>query len=418
MNAKPLEPSILVIFGITGDLAGRYLLPALYHLVKDGLLDEQTEILGVTRGDTTTDDLFEKVELCVNEVDNICDPVALKAMRERTNMFKMNLDDPADYDRLLQKLNEIEDAKGVCMHRIYYLSIPPAAYQPVVRQMGERGLNVGCPHGEGASRLLVEKPFGRDLKSAEELINETGKHFREDQIFRIDHYLAKDAVEELLTGRQADPELDARWNASQIASVDIIAKEQIGIEGRANFYDPLGALRDFIQSHLIQVLGLVTMDAPPEFDSQPVHAAKEAALAQIEPVPSAKAVRGQYAGYREEAGNPNSVTETFAAVTAYSQAERWQGVPLKLLTGKALDERRSEVVVNWRGQPAGHFSMQGHNLAYERVLADAVRGDHTIFSTKDEILNSWRILQPVIEAWQQNGEDLVIYQPGTEGPTS
>jgi glucose-6-phosphate 1-dehydrogenase len=413
--AEPLEPSILVIFGITGDLSGRYLLPALYQLVKDGLLGEQTEILGVTRGETSVDELFAKVELCVNEVNNVCDPVVLKAMRERTSMFQMNLDEPNDYDRLLRKLNDIEADKGVCMHRIYYLSIPPKAYQPVVRFMGDRGLNTGCPHGEGASRLLVEKPFGHDLDSSKSLIEETGRHFSEDQIFRIDHYLAKDSVEKLLTDRQGQAELDARWNAENIESIDIIAKEQIGIEGRATFYDPLGALRDFVQSHLMQVLGILTMEAPAEFESGAVHAAKETALKQIDEVSAEQAARGQYRGYREEVNNPDSFTETFAAVTLYSQAGRWQGVPFKLLTGKALDERRTEVTVKWRDQLTEHLSLQDDSRPYERVFADAVRGDHTVFSTKEEILNSWRILQPVVAAWQQNGDDLIIYEPGSKG---
>ncbi|HSX46163.1 MAG TPA: glucose-6-phosphate dehydrogenase, partial [Candidatus Saccharimonadia bacterium] len=167
-DTQSLDPTILVIFGITGDLSQRYLLPALYHLTKDGLLDEQTVILGVTRGDTTTEQLFEKVELCVNEVDKVCDPVALKAMHKRTEMFKMDLDNADDYAKLLEKLNSIEETKGVCMNRLYYLSIPPKAYGPVVGLLGEKGLNGSCQHGKAATRLLVEKPFGYDLESAQQ----------------------------------------------------------------------------------------------------------------------------------------------------------------------------------------------------------------------------------------------------------
>jgi glucose-6-phosphate 1-dehydrogenase len=179
-------------------------------------------------------------------------------------------------------------------------------------------------------------------------------------------------------------------------------------------------LRDFIQSHLVQVLSMVTMEAPAAFDSDRVHAAKEAALGQVQPVPPDKlgerAIRGQYKGYREEVNDLESNTETYAEITVYSQAGRWHGVPFKMLTGKALDERRAEVVVNWRDEPATHISMEGHTRAYERVLADAVRGDHTIFSTKAEILDSWRILQPVVQAWQHGDQDLIIYEPGSPGP--
>jgi glucose-6-phosphate 1-dehydrogenase len=456
-----LEPAILVIFGITGDLSQRYLLPALYHLVKDGLLHEQTEIIGITRGDTSIEELFEKVELCVNEVDKVCDPAALKAMHDRTSMFKMDLDDPDGYSALLQRLNGIEEDKGMCLNRLYYLSIPPQAYLPVVRLMGERGLNQSCQHGKAESRLLVEKPFGFDLKSAEELIAETAKVFGEEQIFRIDHYMAKETVQNILTFRLKNPIFEALWSREHIASIDIIAKEKIGIEGRAAFYEPLGALRDFIQSHLLQILGIVTMDKPYDMDSDHIHQAKQAALNQIEPVPADKvherAVRGQYRGYREEIHNTDSVTETFAAMTVFINSQRWQDVPVTLLTGKALDERKTEIIVTFHGSPdtasnklrfriqpnegieldlvtkkpgfayevqttAMDFSYQndfqdhGHPNAYERVLVDAVRGDHTLFATGEEVLASWRVVQPVLDEWSKQADDLVIYEPGTAGP--
>jgi glucose-6-phosphate 1-dehydrogenase len=413
------EPAILVIFGITGDLSGRYLLPALYHLVKAGALNEKTEILGVTRGNTSTDELFEKVELCVNEVDQICDPEVVTAMRRRTEMFQMNLDDPAAYDALLAKLNSIEEAKGVCMHRVYYLSIPPSAYRPVVQFMGEHGLNQSCQHGEADTRLMVEKPFGHDLESAQKLIAETGRHFKEEQVYRIDHYLAKQPVVDFLKQRCTGG-MEREWSREQIAGIDIIAKEKIGIEGRAGFYDPLGALRDFIQSHLIQILGLAIMDKPASLDSGHVHAAKEAALDQITPADPRQAVRGQYRGYRDEVDNQASDTETYAEVTLGNPSERWQGVPLRLLTGKALDERRTEIVAKLRrpdaqGKTELIWPLQGGN-AYERVLVDAINGDRVVFASGEEVLASWRILQPVIEAWQKSGEGLLTYKPGSTGP--
>jgi glucose-6-phosphate 1-dehydrogenase len=415
-----MKPAILVIFGITGDLSGRYLLPALYHLVKENELHEKTEILGVTRGAATIDELFEKVELCVNEVDKICDPGVVKAMRERTKMFQMDLDDPAAYDALLAKLNSIEETKGVCMDRVYYLSIPPGAYRPVVQLMGEHGLNASCQHGEAATRLMVEKPFGHDLATAEELIAETGRHFSEEQVYRIDHYMAKQPVLDFLADRVNNPAMDEQLNGNKIKSVDIIAKESIGIEGRAAFYDPLGALRDFIQSHLIQILGLITMDKPGSLDSEHVHNAKETALNKIEAADPINIVRGQYRGYREEVDNPGSDTETYAEITVYSSNERWRGVPFRLLTGKALDEKRTEIVMAL-GEPdlAGKseliWPLQSGN-AYERVLLDAIKGDQTVFASREEILASWRILQPVLDVWQAASDDLIIYEPGSAGP--
>jgi glucose-6-phosphate 1-dehydrogenase len=420
-----LEPAIIVIFGITGDLSQRYLLPALYNLIKDNLLPPQTRILGVTRRDLSTDDLLDKVELCVTEANQTCDPDVLKAVRERTSIFKMDLEDPAAYDALLHKLNGMEEQAGMCLNRLYYLSIPPKAYGPVVRLLGESGLNTTCQHGQAAVRLLVEKPFGHDLPSAERLVAETGRHFDEEQVYRIDHYMAKPAVMDLMAARLRDEHLDTIWNSNHLAGVEIAAKETIGIEGRAEFYDGVGGLRDFVQSHLVQILGLVVMDRPESFDSGHLHAKKEAGLEQIEPVPkekvSERAVRGRYRGYREVVNNPASTTETFAAVTVYSQNPRWQEVPLTMLTGKKLDERITKITAKLKSPlPSGETELswvsKGGNT-YERVLLDAISGDRTIFSSSREVLASWRILQPVLDSWQKTADDLIIYEPGSAGPT-
>ncbi|HZL08103.1 MAG TPA: glucose-6-phosphate dehydrogenase [Candidatus Dormibacteraeota bacterium] len=458
-----MEPTIIVIFGITGDLAQRYLLPALYHLIKDGLLDEQTEIVGVTRGTTTAEQLFEKVELCVNEIDKVCDPDALKAMHDKTTMFQMDLDDPAGYDRLLAKLNAMEEQKGLCMNRLYYLSIPPQAYLQVIRLMGQQGLNTSCQHGKAVTRLLVEKPFGFDLKSARELIDETAAVFQEEQVFRIDHYMAKETVQNILTFRFRNPIFEALWSREHIASIEISAKEKIGIEGRKAFYEPLGALRDLIQSHLLQILGIVAMDEPTVLDSEHIHATKQALLEKIEPVAVeqdlARAVRGQYQGYKEEVDNPESATETYASITVFIDNERWRKIPMTLTTGKALDERKTEICVTFHGTPeadsnqlrfriqpdegieldlvtkkpgysqdlqttimdfsySNDFNNHGHPNAYERVLVDAVRGDHTLFATSPEILDSWRIVQPVLDKWAGQADDLLSYEPGSRGPNA
>ncbi len=453
-----LEPSIIVIFGITGDLSKKYLLPALFHLIKDGNLHEHTEIIGITRGTTTVQELFDNVSLCQNDDNSVCDPEALTRMKSNTTMKRMDLDNSKDYAKLYDELNKIEEDVGECMNRLYYLSIPPSAYTPVIELIGKNNLHTSCQHNKAKTRLLVEKPFGFDFASAEKLISETSKVFNEDQIFRIDHYLAKETVQNILTFRFQNPIFEPLWNEQYIAGISITAFEKIGIQGRATFYDPLGALRDFIQSHLMQVLAIVTMDKPTSFDSENIHIAKKDLMQHIQEIPgehiSDRVMRGQYKGYREEIKNQESVTETYASVIVYIDSPRWQGVPIRLATGKAMDERKTEVRISFHGA-AGHannhlrfriqpnegieldlltkkpgfqedtqptvmdftydheFKNHGYPDAYERVLVDAIRGDRTLFATSEEVLESWRVLQPVIDNWGTHSDDLSEYEPGS-----
>jgi glucose-6-phosphate 1-dehydrogenase len=459
--AKKLEPTIIVIFGITGDLSRRYLLPSLYHLMNAGLLNPQTEIVGVTRGDTTASELFEKEHLSVDGDDEAHNEQTLETMKQHTTMFKMDLDDPAAYDSLLNKLKSIEEANDVCMNRLFYLSIPPNAYESVIHLLGEKKLNESCNHGQPISRLLVEKPFGFDFESARKLIETTDEVFIEEQVFRIDHYMAKETVQNILTFRFQNTIFESLWNNQHIESIEISAREKIGIEGRAVFYEPLGALRDFIQNHLIQILGIVTMDKPVTLDSDPIHNNKQAVLGQVQPVDMEpdkdRTVRGQYDGYRQEVNNDESNTETYASITVYIDSPRWQGVPITLLTGKALGERKTQVCISFKSEanipnnklrfriqpnegieldlitkkPGYDYDAQAtpmdfsyqkdfanDNLpdAYERVLVDAIRGDRTLFATSQEVLASWRIIQPVLDAWANNNDDLKFYEPGSSGP--
>lgn len=448
-------PAIIVIFGITGDLAQRKLLPALYHLFKDELLDERTVILGITRRDVSAEELLDNVELCVNEIDKVCDPVALKKVRSAVRMHQMSQTDPAEYRELLHIMNTIEEEKGVCMSRLYYLSIPPQMFEPIVRNLGEQGLNKSCQHGNADTRLLVEKPFGYDLKSARELIEETGTWFREDQLFRIDHYLAKDTVQQILEFRRSDSAVENIWNNRHVTGITITAYEKIDIEGRATFYEEVGALRDFVQSHLLQLLAVVTMDLPDNMDSGTVHASRLKLLESISPITgedvASQTARGQYEGYREEVGNPSSSTETFASVTVRIDTPRWSDVPMTLQTGKAMAEKRTDVRLNFvdgstqlvisiqpdlgislvesdvvsadisRLEPviaafndAHPPSPTGHPDAYERVLIDAVRGDHTLFTTSDEVMAAWKVVTGVIEAWSSDSQKLTIYPKGAE----
>jgi glucose-6-phosphate 1-dehydrogenase len=467
-DRKPaLEPAVIVIFGITGDLSRRSLLPALYHLFKDDMLHADTVIVGVTRRDVSADDLLKDVELCVNEQDGVCDPAGVQKVRAALRMFKMDITDGGEYGRLKDEIYTIEEKAGVCMNRLYYLSIPPQVYAPIVRFLGENGLNGSCNHGTAMSRLLVEKPFGFDLDSARELIDETSTHYREDQIFRIDHYLAKETVQNILAFRFNNPIFEPLMNAKHVSAIQITASEELDIEGRVAFYEKTGALRDLIQSHLLQIMAVVMMDKPAEMNSDAIHGAKERLLKEVEPVSADavddNAVRGQYEGYRDEVKDGRSTTETYAAIRLNVGSDRWDGVPVLIRTGKALDAKRTDVNVLFKQEDAAagngqnaltfkispdegielnlvvkkpgfeadmqpvpmDFSYQrsftdahGHPNAYERVLVDAVRGDKTLFATGDEVLASWRAIQPVLERWQRDDTGLETYPKVSSGPES
>ncbi|CAN5418893.1 glucose-6-phosphate dehydrogenase [soil metagenome] len=460
---KPaLEPAILVIFGITGDLSKRYLLPSIYHLVKNDMLHEQTEIIGVTRGSMTLDDLLSHIELCVSEVDGICDPAAVNKLKSRLQLRHMDVTDGKEYVKLLDDLNSIEDSHGVHMNRLYYLSIPPKFAAPIITFMGEYGLNGSCHHGEAESRLLLEKPFGYDFSSAKALVNETDKQFREEQVFRIDHYLAKETVQNILAFRFNNPIFEPLWNSKNIDYIEVLANEKLGIEGRVNFYEQTGALRDLIQSHLLQILALITMEQPDKLTSELIHKDKLTLMKQMLAIPEGKieqdVIRGQYEGYKTEVDNPSTTTETFTALRLFIDSKRWNKVPMIVKTGKALVEKLSEVnvvfkptdesphhnVLTFRIQPnegielslrvkkpgfedeiqpvemnfdyKTAFAKDFTPTAYERVLVDAVRGDRTLFATAGEIMESWRVLQPIIDNWTNNTDGIITYEQRSAGP--
>lgn len=452
-DTPSVQPAIFVIFGITGDLAQRRLLPALYHLVKDRLLHEHTEIVGISRKALSADELLEKIELCVLETDNVCDPIALADFRRRLRMVQLDPTKTEDYDRLRTTLEGIEAAQGLCMNRLFYLSVPPQVYQPIIENLGNHRLNVGCEHKRAMARLLVEKPFGYDLPSAEELIKETAVYFAEEQIFRIDHYLAKETVQNILVFRRQNPIFADLWSNTHISSIQIDMFEQIGIEGRGAFYEKVGALRDVVQNHLLQLLALVTMELPATEDSVALHEAKQKVLNSITPADPSLAVRAQYDGYKDAVANPDSTTETYVRLTCTIDNHRWKGVPVTITTGKALQNKRTAITIcfatnklTFRIQPNegiaveltvkrpgfdtkteivdmdfsyhGAFNEPEHPDAYERVLTDAIRGDHSLFATSGEILAAWRILQPILTAWRQNGDGLLTYEENSSGPAS
>ena len=425
---------VIVIYGVTGDLSKRRLLPALYHLVSQGLLPEATKIIGVSRQPLSVDTLLGTVELCVLEKDNVCDPAGLKKLRAALDTIQIQPTSPGDYAKLASLLDSLDNSR-----RLFYMSVPSASYQPIIENLAKAGLN------DQRSRLLLEKPFGYSLSSAQDLINLVDAHFEENQIYRIDHYLAKATAQSLLSFRSDNPGLAKLWNAQHIKSVRIKANEMIGIEGRVNFYEQTGALRDFVQSHLMQLLAITMMDLPDDMHSAAIHESKQQFFKQLIPADPSRAERGQYQGYRQEVGNDKSSVETYVLLHLRSNSPDWQATDMILETGKALAKKTTDITVEFNQQldhdvisqvkPGPGISLDassGHTLlhfdydhiaedrqqldAYERVLLDAVRGDQSLFASDKDVIETWRVLQPLLDAWQDNDQALTIYKKGSEGP--
>jgi glucose-6-phosphate 1-dehydrogenase len=428
-----LPPTILVIFGITGDLSHRYLLPALNEIASAGKLQEDFKIVGVSRRPINKDDLFRDNE---------------RQLQKYGEPLQMDLDSAESYRQLKDKIDRICSGFKERAEIIYYLSVPPDGVLQIINRLGEAGLN--APN----TKVLLEKPFGTDLESAKELIAQTQIHFPENQVYRIDHYLAKEMAQNIVVFLGSNTLFRSVWNNKFIDKIEIDASEQIGIEGRANFYDSTGALRDLVQSHLLQLAALTLMEPCSNiFDFEEIPLRRLNALKRLKPDESQPIIRGQYSGYRDEAKNKDSSTETFAALTLKSEDSRWQGVPIRLATGKNLKEKLTEIRVYFkkvdeeteenllilRIQPQEAIVIQvwvkqpgyerrllkiPHELtynkhfdhlpdAYEQVLVDAMHSNHSLFAGSEEVLESWRILKPVQQKWQANKEDLVLYKPGS-----
>ncbi len=380
----------LVIFGITGDLAGRKLLPALKEIINTGEYDDLS-IVGVSRREVNVAELLSGQPELIG----------------RTSVFTMDLADAKAYTRLKTSLEE-----GEADQTLFYLSVPPGAAADIVDFLGVAGLNT--PN----YKVLFEKPFGYDLASAQEFIERTARYFKEEQLYRIDHYMAKEVAAELLRLRRNAENHHHHWNNQSIKRVRVVASEKIGIEGRAQFYEQTGALRDFVQGHLMQLLSLVLINKP---GLKELPAERLAALQSITPADPTKAQLGQYEGYQDEVGNPGSLVETFVALHLKSEDPAWEGVDLQLITGKALNEKRSYIEIEYHDGSLDVFE-EGKVLssssraldAYERVLLEAFAGRKEIFTTNAEVLRAWQIVAPIQEAWNMNNEPLQVYAIGTD----
>jgi glucose-6-phosphate 1-dehydrogenase len=423
----------LVLFGATGDLAKRKLFPALYYLVKGGRLN--VPVIGVARSEWTDEDFRTHARESIQEFVQSPDDAIIAELGERMDLVQGDYADPATWQSLAATL----DASGSKV-AVYYMAIPPTMFPTVAESLASVGL-----HERG--RIVVEKPFGRDLQSATELNDTLHTIFPEERIFRIDHYLGKEAVEDLLVFRFSNMLLEPIWNRRYVRSVQVTMAETIGVEGRGSFYDSVGAVRDVMQNHLLQVISLLAMEPPVDPDPSFLQDEKAKVLAAMEPIHPKEMVRGQYVGYRDEPGvDPQSTTETFIAAHIHIDSWRWAGVPWYARVGKALAQSVTEAVVELREPPQLLFDEAGgprpdRNLvrfrlgqrdgvtfalqakspgphldsqevevcvdfaaalgerqdAYERLLADALEGSPRRFAREDVVERTWRVVQPVLD---------------------
>ncbi len=470
-------PCGLVLFGVTGDLARKKLMPAIYDLANRGLLPPGFSLVGFARRDWATQDFGQVVHDAVKQ--HARTPFSEDVWRNLSEGFRFvpgTFDDPAAFDLLARTVEELDRNRGTGGNHAFYLSIPPSFFAQVCEQLERCGLT----HAEGDCwrRVIIEKPFGHDLKSAQELNRIVEGVFRPDAVFRIDHYLGKETVQNLLALRFANQLFEPVWNANYVDHVQITMAEDIGIAGRAGYYDGIGAARDVIQNHLLQLLALTAMEEPVSFDARDLRAEKEKVLSAVR-LPrdlDNRAARGQYAagwqgaeevvGYLAEDGvSSASTTETFAAVTLEVDTRRWAGVPFYLRAGKRLGKRVTEIAVVFKRAPHLPFDHTatdelGQNAivirvqpdegvtirfgskvpgaqmevrdvtmdfgygtafteaspeAYERLILDVLLGDPPLFPRHEEVELSWQILDPLIRHWAKSGRP-EQYAAGTWGP--
>src|SRR4051812_13918136 len=468
-------PCVLVIFGASGDLTARKLLPALERLTADEALPQEVALVGVART-AMTDDEFRAY--CRDKVSGGGNE-RWQELTATARYVHGGYDDPATYDRLAEVLGQCDSQQGTEGSRVYYLATPPRLFGVIGRSIGKAGL--GAPTGDGFVRAVIEKPFGWDEASARELYADLSTAFTEEQIFRIDHYLAKETVQNLLALRFANSIFEPIWNRTWVDNVQITVAETLGVGDRGGFYETTGAMRDIVQNHVLQVLSLFLMEPPTSFHAEAIRDEKVKLLRAIHPfrtesLIAANAVRGQYTrggtredlmpGYREEPGvDPLSSTETFVAMRLSIQNWRWNSRPVYVRTRKRLpaqvteagcpsppppqlplfpgpDEALEPAALVVRVQPDEGLSLRfgakvpGHAFrvqkasmdfsyesfeqqaidAYERVILDALIGDPTLFIRADEVGRSWKIVDPVLQYWSADARPIPLYQAATWGP--
>jgi glucose-6-phosphate 1-dehydrogenase len=382
----------LVIFGASGDLARRKLVPALWSMFQGRVLPEPFAVIGVARSPMTNEQFRARMREAITEFARV-QPPTQKVWDRFAQALYYHAGDPASpelYGGLADHLRQVEQERGTGPNRLFYCATPPSLYPPLVRRLGEAGLNRPPEGSDGWVRIIIEKPFGRDLASARALNQVVASVFSEEQVYRIDHYLGKETVQNILVFRWANGIFEPLWNRNHVDHVQITVGETIGVEGRGAYYEEAGALRDMIQNHILQLLCLVAMEPPVTFDADPVRDEKTKVMRAIRPISPAEvdrvAVRGQYGpgfvegrrvvAYREEKGvSPDSITETYAALRLEVDNWRWAGVPFFLRTGKRFAKRASEIAVQFRTTPHLVFRRNPEILAEPNLLVLRIQPD-------------------------------------------
>ncbi|TIC82838.1 glucose-6-phosphate dehydrogenase [Nocardioides sp. GY 10127] len=449
-----LAPHVLVLFGATGDLAARKLFPGLYHLAAAGRLPEEYVVIGSGRHSPGSDEEFrdqlrEKLTKTVDDLDT----AVLDDLLGRVSFQTSDSDDGSDLAAAVRAAEGEMSSDPQDVRRLVYLSIPPAAMQPMIAMLGREKITE-------RGRLVIEKPFGLDLDSSRELDAALKDVVDEEQVFRIDHFLGKEAVQNLLAVRFANGLFEPSWDRHTVSSVQIDVPEELGLEGRAAFYEGTGALRDMISTHLTQLLGFVALEDPKEFDAVTLRDAKSAVFQAMRPLDPARTVFGQFEGYRDEKGvDEDSQVETFVAIEAFVDNDRWRGVPFYLRTGKAMKRGARVITLSFRtpdteifagraacneiqfdlsDHPRMRVALQTKNPgpdmtlgrsymtldmgeqehdeapleAYERLLLDVLRGDQTLFTRSDEVDRIWQVVQPLLD----DRPEVQPYAKGSWGP--
>jgi glucose-6-phosphate 1-dehydrogenase len=475
------QPLIFVIFGATGDLTHRKLLPALYKLAASHMLPANFAVVGVARRDKDPEDFRAEMKEAVSKfADGGIDSGIWDAFAGSLHFCVGQFQDADSYSSLKRELSTLHTAMGTRGNVVYYLATPPEFDSVISENLNHAGLITPSAHDSPWTRVIFEKPFGRDLSSAINLNREIHRHLAEDQIYRIDHYLGKETVQNIMAVRFANGILEPLWTRNYVDNIQITASESIGIENRASYYETAGALRDMVQSHLLQVFSLVAMEPPGSWSAKAIHDEKVKVLQAMDCIEGdaveTQTARGQYGpgwvdgqpvpGYREEPGvAPNSTTETFAALKLHVDSWRWAGVPIYLRTGKRLPRRATEVALTFKSPPQMLFKQskstilpdvlsmriqpdegvlltlnskipgQGFRIqpvhldflygatfsgavpeAYERLLLDAMRGDATLFTRTDEVEAGWSVIQGILDRWSETAPEFPNYAAGSWGP--
>lgn len=461
---KQTIPTILVVLGATGDLMAKKIVPALFNLHREKKLPQKFRLVGVSRREWGDKDLKKHLHSILATKAKNAPASAVRSFLNLAVYERLRFDSLPDYIALRDHLKKIDDELGVCTNKLFYLSVPPQFYSEILERLHKSHLTDGCGPYEGWTRVIIEKPFGNDEKSAKALDARLAGLFREEQIYRIDHYLAKEMLQNILMFRFANDLFEGEWNNRTIEKIHIRLFEKIGVEDRGAFYDRVGALQDVGQNHLLQMLALVTMDRPREYTADAIRRARKELLVKLVVPTTAQAAKGsfraQYDGYRAVRGvAPRSHMETYFHIKGFLSGSRWEGVPIIMESGKRLHETRKEIevflrherpclckgdehsknriliqlepkegiTIKFHSKKPGHaFEFEERTLRfefretehhaqyteeYEKLILDCIAGDQTLFVSSDEIAAMWRFIDPFVTAWKKNLVPLQKYAP-------